>query len=177
MRVEPLVLTRVDPWLKHSERPAGTKVTTVVLHHDASSSALGTIRYLARPLVFASYHTLFERDGHGYKCVPLSKKAWHAGLSNGPDGRNVNAYSVGVCFSNRGNGEPYPEAQIMAAAEYIRFELPKQFPDLKWITTHRLITRRKIDPFAFDFTHFADGMVGPQLLTWMDERLGRKWNG
>lgn len=160
--------------LKHSERPSGTTVTTVVLHHTAGASALSTIEYLRKPLVMASYHYIVERDGTVYKCVPASKKAWHCGVSSGPNGKDVNRYSVGVAFANKGDGEEYPDAQLVAAGELIR-SLRKQFPRLYYITSHRLITKRKIDPAYFDFVKFADGMTG--LTTWMDESLRRPWNG
>lgn len=179
-------IVRVDPWLPHSARPSGTVVDTVVLHHTGGASAESTIRWLRGPWSAAlnrfmgrsaSYHAVFERDGTCYKCVPLSQKAWHAGRSNGPHGPDVNRYSVGIALANRGNGEEYPEAQLMACASYIRFELPKQFSGLEFVTTHRLITGRKVDPAHFGFIEFCDSRLGDQLAPWMDEGLGRPWDG
>lgn len=165
---------RFGKWLKHSNRSHGARVSTIVLHHDAGASALSTINYLRKPLTLASYHYLIERDGVIWKCVPGTKKAWHAGLSRGPFGENVNDYSIGICLSNRGTGsEPYPEAQI-ASALWLIDQVKLAYPSLKYITTHRLITRRKIDPAGFDFKTFA---VGSRLKPWMDESLGRPWNG
>lgn len=163
---------RVEPWLKHSGR-GGKNVTCIVLHHTAGASALSTINYLRNPLVMASYHYVIERDGKVYKCVPVGSKAWHAGLSNGPDGRNVNSYSVGIAFANKGDGEPYPQAQVDSALALIS-ELRRTNPTIVWITAHRLITNRKIDPKGFGFKAFA---AKTGLVKWMDDVLGRGWDG
>lgn len=172
----------LEKWLQHSARP-NVPVTTVVLHHTGGATAQSTIDYLrpkwsAKLKVWlgksASYHFIVERDGTVYKCVPLAKKAWHAGSSKGPDGKDVNRYSVGIAFANRGNGEEYPDEQIVSAGELVR-SLKSQFPELAYITTHRLITKRKVDPAYFDFISFADGHTG--LTTWMDPALNRGWNG
>jgi len=174
-------VTTVVPWLEHNERKQG--VTTVVLHHTAGASAMSTIAYLRGPWSAlknrflgrsASYHYIIERDGMIYKCVPTSKRAWHAGRSNGPDGSDVNSYSVGIAFANRGDGEDYTLAQVRACEELIA-ALYVQFPRLKWLTTHRLITKRKIDPAYFAFHHFAKAI--PRLTIWRDASLGRGWNG
>ena len=163
----------VHPWLKHNDRRAGTVPSVVVLHHTAGASAMSTVRYLWNPLVRASYHYVIERDGTVFKCVPASKRAWHAGVARGPFGKDVNSYSVGIAFANKGDGEPYTVAQKAACSELVA-GLRKQFPHLKYLTSHRLITKRKIDPFAFDFEAFARTT---DLEPWRDESLGRKWNG
>ena len=161
----------LDKWLKHSERNA--VVTTVVLHATAGGTAESSIKWLQNPLVLASYHYIIERDGTVFKCVPLSKKAWHAGISNGPDGRNVNAYSVGIAFANKNDGEPVTFEQTLSAQVLID-GLWEQFPKLAYITTHRLITSRKSDPKGFGFYSFAKKQT--RLKPWMDVSLGRGWD-
>ena len=134
---------------------------------------MSTIRYLQSVFVRASYHYLIERDGVVFKCVPASKRAWHAGIARGPFGKDVNSYSLGIAFANKGNGEAYTVAQKVACAELIA-ELKRQFPKLKYLTSHRLITSRKIDPAHFDFEDFAKTV---DLEPWRDASLHREWNG
>ena len=161
----------LDKWLKHSERNA--VVTTVVLHATAGATAQSSIDWLRKPLVLASYHYIIERDGTVFKCVPLSKKAWHCGISNGPDGRNVNAYSVGIAFANKNDGEPVTFEQTLSAQALIG-QLRGQFLQLEHITTHRLITSRKSDPKGFGFYNFAKKQT--RLKPWMDVSLNRGWD-
>ena len=139
--------------------------STVVLHATAGASATSSIAWLwklAKDAIRgneASYHYIIERDGKIFKCVPLSRVAFHAGKSFGPEGSNVNDYSIGIAFANRNDGEPYTIAQIDAAAELI--DAIRQ-PGLTWITTHYLIAPgRKNDPNGFPFKQFAErvGMV------------------
>ena len=172
----------LEKWLKHSERNA--VVTTVVLHATGGATADSSISWLKNPWAMvkgiltkfpdASYHYIIERDGTVFKCVPLSKKAWHAGISNGPDGRNVNAYSVGIAFANKNDGEdPYTFEQTLSAQVLID-QLWEQFPKLAYITTHRLITSRKSDPKGFGFYGFAKKHT--RLKPWMDASLNRTWD-
>jgi N-acetyl-anhydromuramyl-L-alanine amidase AmpD len=131
--------------------------STVVLHATAGGQASGSISWLRK--IGLSYHYIIERDGTIFKCVPLSRIAFHAGKSFGPEGANVNDYSIGIAFANRNDGERFTIAQIDAAAELI--EAIRQ-PGLTWITTHYLIAPgRKNDPKGFPFKQFAErvGMV------------------
>lgn len=176
-----MTIKQVTPWLPHySERALKFQgnVDTIVLHHDAAGSGLGSINYLRGTTGKnrASYHYMIERDGLIYKCVPSTKRAWHAGVSRGPHGADVNSYSLGICLSNwggfEGRFETYPDVQVKACTELIN-TLIGVFP-LKWITTHRLITNRKVDPARFDFKEYAKNF--PTLTPWRDESLNRDWN-
>lgn len=148
-------------------------ITTIVLHSTAGASAESTTRWFRtgrvtnrkgqRVRVPASYDYIVgcqqgsTEDGVVYKLKPIeSHYAWHAGESVGPQGANVNEYSVGIAFAHLNNGrEPYTqlaqEAVIALAAQ-----LKVAIPTIRWITTHYLIApRRKNDPFKFDFMEFA----------------------
>lgn len=167
-----MTVVSVSPALKFNERPVGASVLAVVLHHTAGASAMSTIRYLWKPWIRASYHYIIEKDGTVFKCVPASKRAWHAGSSEGPGGHDVNSHTIGIAFANRGDGEAYTVAQRVACLELIE-ALKGQFKDLRYVTAHRLITRRKIDPFGFDFLDFAKGTG---LEPWRDSRKV-PWDG
>ena len=176
-----MVIKQTPFWLLCSKRTM--PVSTIVLHHDAGASDDSGLQYLinlARAYVpntkrkAASYHYYVGRDGTVTKCVPLSKKAWHCGVSHGPKGANVNDYSIGIALANRGDGEEYPEVQLQAALALVK-EISKAIVGVKHLTTHRLCCEpngRKIDPAFFDFIDFG---AKTELEMWRSK--GRTWNG
>lgn len=151
------------PWLVH--RPRRRPCTTVVLHATAGSTASGAISTLRRRGL--SYHYIIAKDGAIHKCAPMEGVALHAGLSLGPDGKEVNGYSIGIAFVNWNDGvDSYTQAQVDAAA-WIVGELKPHLP-LKWVTSHAAISPgRKTDPKGFSIQGFAD-RVGLDLWTPVD---------
>lgn len=150
-------IVQVKSWLPTRARKKD--ITTIVLHASAGASASSSISWLKK--IGLSYHYIIERDGVITKLAPVGRVAFHAGKSVGPGGSNVNEYSIGICFANRNNGEPYTDAQYKAARQLIQ-ALSGQ--GIRWITTHYLISPgRKNDPKGFKFKEFA-GSVG--LIPW-----------
>ncbi len=133
----------VNKWLPTRARKK--PISTIVLHGTAGASALSSISWLR--FIGLSYHYVIERDGTIYKAAPISRVAFHAGTSNGPEGNNVNDYSIGIAFANMENGvEPITEAQLTACHLLIR-ELVGSEPSIKWLTRHKDIApKRKTDP-------------------------------
>jgi len=90
---------------------------------------------------------------------PLRETTWHAGRSAGPEGKGVNAYSVGIELENANTGkDPYPKAQLEALVGLLR-ELRAAIPSLVWLTTHRdvcLPVGRKTDPAGLDWEPLAE---------------------
>lgn len=136
----------------HGARKPGAVIDTIVMHASGGSTYSGAfLTLLQREL---SYHYIIqdqrEVDGEIVKCVPTSRRAYHAGASVGPQGKDVNQYSIGISFVNLNNGkDPYSEKQFKSAAWLIR-ELVKAIPTIKYITTHAIISPgRKTDPYAF----------------------------
>jgi N-acetylmuramoyl-L-alanine amidase len=158
----------VEKWLPSRARTA--PVTTIVFHGTAGATANSSIDWLR--FIGLSYHYIIERDGTVFKCVPTSRQALHAGVSVGPDGSNVNRYSIGVCFANREDGrEPITDAQLQSAAELCR-EIVRAIPTIKWITTHKAIApRRKSDPRMFNITAFARLLRLDSVKIWAREVL------
>jgi N-acetylmuramoyl-L-alanine amidase len=141
-----MTIRTLATWLATRERKR--PVTTVVLHASAGASALSSISWLRQ--ISLSYHYVIERDGTIYKCAPASRVAFHAGRSLGPDGTDVNSYSVGICFANRNDGKEPITPEQRAAASFLCVELQKQFKDLIWVTRHRDVSPgRKTDPNTF----------------------------
>lgn len=144
----------------HNARPAGTVVDCVVMHCDASPNAAGTVSWLQSAASKVSYHALVDRDGATlWAFVDTARRAWHAGVSEFLGRKNVNDFSIGVSLANRNDGEPYPPAQLDAAAAYVA-GLMKKHPaiTLERITTHRVIApTRKTDPCPpFDLVAFRE---------------------
>lgn len=130
--------------------------STVVLHASAGASALSSIAWLRK--IGLSYHYIIARDGTIYKLVPVGppkcRVAYHAGKSIGPQGSGCNEYSIGICFANRNDGEKVTPEQETATRQLI-LSLNQTF-ELKWITTHRLVSwGRKTDPKGFDLLSLA----------------------
>lgn len=140
-----------------SHRERRQDCTTIVLHATAGATASGALAALQHNGL--SYHYVIPKDGNpdAYKLVPASKVAYHAGVSLGPDGPNVNNYSVGISFVNLNNGkDPYTDHQVQTAREIVT-ALKAQFPQLVWVTTHKIIApKRKTDPLGFDLLKFAN---------------------
>jgi len=131
-------------------------VTTVVAHYTASDNAKSAVRWFANSASKVSAHYVIDRDGTVYKCVEAQNVAWHAGESVGPNGSNVNAYSIGVELVGR--GETYTDKQYDALVELIKC-LKTQFQSLKWVTGHDQVCQppgRKSDPGPhFDYERVA----------------------
>lgn len=129
------------------------EVSTVILHATAGASALSSISWLRK--IGLSYHFIIERDGTIHKLVPLSRQAFHAGVSRGPDGASCNRYSFGIAFANTNTGEKVTKAQE-DACEWLINTLKAAYPTLTYLTTHRLVSPgRKTDPKGYDFIPMA----------------------
>lgn len=139
-----------------NSRPAGTAIDTIVLHSDADKRVSQSITYCQDPKSKVSYHAVVGRFGDAYQLVDWDKRAWQAGVSEFDGRKNVNDFSIGLCFGNLNDGiEPIREDQYIRMAQIIT-ELMKLYPaiTLDRITTHREIARpvgRKTDPHPRTF--------------------------
>lgn len=151
-----MTILQLASWL--ASRPRRRPPSTVVLHATAGRSLSGALATLkARGL---SYHYLVAKGGEITKCVPIGRVAFHAGVSDGPEGPSCNEYSVGISMVNLNDGkDPYPAAQVEACRKLVR-ELAADMASLKWITTHAAIApRRKTDPKGFDVSRVAGDLA------------------
>ena len=139
-------------WLANRKRKQ--TLTTIVLHATAGSSLSGALSALNSKGL--SYHYLIEKNGKVTKCVSDELVAFHAGVSLGPNGPNVNNYSIGISFVNTNTGhDPYTDAQIKSCELLVR-ALKSKYPSLQFITTHAIISpKRKTDPKGFPIGDFA----------------------
>lgn len=164
----------------YNGRPAGTTVDTIVLHATAGDLS-PSLAWLTTPRSGVSAHYVIARGGRIFELVEPARRAWHAGTSRMPDGReDVNDFSIGVELVNRNDGtDSYPPAQVEAAAWLCR-HLADTHP-VEHIVSHTAIALpagRKIDPRGFDVDAFRaqvlDGekypltrQAGIHLANWM----------
>lgn len=117
-------MTIIDfPSPNHSERKAGVRVDTVLIHHTATrGDGVGTthaLEWLTSPRSKVSAHYLIGHDGCVYQLVFENLKAWHAGKGRLPwetcEPYDFNHRSIGIEVVNPGDGvTPFTEAQYRA---------------------------------------------------------------
>jgi N-acetyl-anhydromuramyl-L-alanine amidase AmpD len=143
------------PSPNHSPRSA--KVTAIVLHADASNRIESSLDWCRRVESKVSYHVIIGRNGLVFSLVHPDRKAWHAGISTYLGRDNCNEYTIGVCLSNRNDGEPFPVPQVASAAEVCAVLCKHYKVKVDDITTHAIVATpagRKTDPHGFDIEAF-----------------------
>jgi N-acetyl-anhydromuramyl-L-alanine amidase AmpD len=136
--VDPVPMTEtLSP--NFNERPEGTALSCIVLHHTAvAANAQSTANFFADPKSKVSAHFVVDRDGSVIRCVPDDKRAWHAGRSSFNGVANVNDYSLGIEIANVGDGvEPYPEPQVTTVVKLVAYLAKTYNIPLANVTRHR----------------------------------------
>jgi N-acetyl-anhydromuramyl-L-alanine amidase AmpD len=131
------------------DRPAHTKIDTIVLHHTATGgTAQDTARFFHNPAVQVSSHYVVGKDGTIVQCVADGKRAWHAGSSDFHGREDVNDFSLGIEIVNRGdNKDPYTDKQYNALADLVAWMMQKYKIPMDRITGHKNVSHEgKIDP-------------------------------
>lgn len=128
---------RLSPF--KNERPAGTAVDTIVLHsmHCPVGEDIfcpnTCIEWFSKCEV--SSHYMIDRTGVIWQLVEDDSRAWHAGKSKMPDGReNVNDFSIGIeLIASKDSG--YEAAQMESLVELCK--KLKQDYEIKFILGHK----------------------------------------
>jgi AmpD protein len=109
-----------------------------------------------------SSHFLISRQGVVTQYVPLTKRAWHAGISQWQGRENCNDYSVGIELEGTDN-TPYTDHQYAVLTQLTQM-LIQQYPA---ITSERIVGHcdvapdRKTDPgVAFDWGRYRSSLHG-----------------
>tara|TARA_R110000796_G_scaffold119599_1_gene233722 strand:+ start:1030 stop:1791 length:762 start_codon:yes stop_codon:yes gene_type:complete len=137
---------------KNSARNRSTsKISTIVLHWTAGSSLKGALDTLYQKNY--GYHFIIDTDGAVVQTDQLNRNVPHAGVSYGPEGKDVNVYSIGISIVALDAGYIKPEQvdsinklilDLLADAEFKK--------NIKWLTGHHQISPgRKVDPYDFPF--------------------------
>jgi uncharacterized protein YxeA len=129
-------------------------IDTIVIH--SSYDALGGDKYSVDGLLseYKSYgvapHYLIDRAGKIYQLVADKNIAYHAGVSQVPDGRkSVNDFSIGIEMMNTETGK-FTGEQYTALKNLIVILRGKY--KIKYVLGHNQIAEgRKTDPWNFDW--------------------------
>lgn len=135
----------------------------VVLHDDVGTWG-GTTSWLMNPSSKVSYHLYISKQGEVRQFVEMNKRAWHCGVSEWNGFKNLNDYSIGVCFQNLGN-EPYTPAQIEKGLEVCKTIM--EYYGISEVVRHRDIApNRKVDPNnLFPWEEFKKRLLGESTLS------------
>ena len=158
-------------------RPAGTRVTLLVLHSISLPAGVyggdaierlftNRLEAGAHPDFGAlaglrvSSHFLIRRDGELVQFVALHRRAWHAGASRWRGRERCNDFSVGVELEGTEH-TAFDAAQYACLARLVR-ALRSQLP-LRALAAHRDVAPgRKSDPGAcFDWARLLAALARP----------------
>jgi len=152
-------------------RPEGVKPRLVVIHTTAGDDE-GGLSWLRDPKSRVSAHYLVLRNGAIHRLVDVSRRAWHAGLSEWQGVPNVNDYSIGIELVSRYD-QRVTEAQY-AAAGWLCSIFEREFgigPE-DVVGHYHVSPGRKTDPwYSFEWGRLFEAMDGGQVA---DHRPGRR---
>ena len=162
------------------ERPIGTTIDLVVIHHISLPPGefggdsierlfMGTLDATAHSAfeqlagVRVSAHFLIRRDGSITQFAACGARSWHAGESRFLERERCNDFSIGIELEGTGD-IPYDAAQYHALVRLIH-SLERAYP-LVWIAGHSDISPgRKTDPGAsFDWNRLHTGLGSGRLV-------------
>lgn len=152
------------PSPNQNERPAGSGVRAIVLHHTATADdARQVAAFFANPKAEVSSHYIVDRSGYIVQPVSDDRRAWHAGKSEFLGTANVNDFSIGIEICNLGDSkEPYSDVQYDAVIRLVAYLAERYQLPLERITRHRDVAipkGRKIDTSDnFSVARVLDGI-------------------
>lgn len=144
---------RLSNYFKSGSRNINN-INTIVLHWTGGSTLKSAVDTLEdRGL---GYHFLIDNDGGILQGNKLSDRAFHAGSSYGPKGKDLNTYSIGISIvaTYPGKGNDINTKQIESVKNLIENIMDSEpfKSNIKWITGHHEISPgRKDDPYTLDF--------------------------
>lgn len=146
-------------------RPADVPIDMLVLHYTGMPTGAEALARLTDIEHEVSAHYMIEEDGHIYRLVAESDRAWHAGVSYWRGHRNINARSIGIELVNPGHEfgyRPFPEPQLLAL-ETLALEILARHPiPARNVVGHSDVApTRKDDPGElFDWRSLASKGIG-----------------
>jgi N-acetyl-anhydromuramyl-L-alanine amidase AmpD len=149
INIEPEKFSLIQPFFTQYNNRSLSTINTIVLHWTGGASINSDINTLnTRKL---GYHFLIDKKGIIYQGAKLSKRVGHSGNSYGPNGSEVNSYSIGISFSMRGADDIFTDEAIESCVKLIN-DVCVAIPTIEHITGHHWISPgRKTDPYTLDF--------------------------
>ena len=154
------IIDRIINWGHHA--PSSPRsIDTIIIH--SCYDALGIEPYSVDGMleVFKLYgvapHYLISRDGTVYRFVADENIAYHAGVSEMPDGRtNINDFSLGIELMNL-KSTIFTEEQYDSLIDLVNFL--KEHHEIEYVLGHdQIAPDRKTDPWNFDWQKFNEIM-------------------
>lgn len=160
----PTVESRLVSWGYNPRVTRKAKSITAIVVHSCYNPGKGErysvgdmLNILRKEKVAAHY--LIDRQGKIYRLVPELRIAYHAGVSQMPDGRTgVNAFSVGVELLGHPE-DTFTDAQYQAL-RYLLADLRTRFP-VRYVKGHgEVAPKRKSDPWNIQWSRVRTTQFG-----------------
>jgi len=156
----------------HGAISHGSRAQYLILHYTLEDWPAALEILTAGPV--SSHYLVRDDPARIYQLVDESRRAFHAGVSAWGGHTNLNAASIGIEIVNAGNRladqgtpwQPYPDAQIDAVVELVRWIVARHRIRPENILGHSDIApQRKVDPGPlFPWRRLAD----EGLIRWPD---------
>ena len=125
-------------------------IQSIVIHYSGMRSLQSAVERLISKKHEVSSHYLISRAGKIMQLVKDNNIAWHAGISNWFDFKNLNKSSIGIELENKGHQygyQDFPSKQIVQLIKILKILKKKYKIQNINITGHSDIApNRKIDP-------------------------------
>ena len=126
------------------------RIKFVIIHYTGMKKESDAIKRLQDPKFKVSSHYLIKQNGDILTLVPDLYEAWHAGLSNWKNYKNLNKNSIGIEITNPGHQYGYKnfsKKQILSIKRLLKYLTKKFKIKKKYVLGHSDISPdRKKDP-------------------------------
>ena len=126
------------------------KIKFIIIHYTGMKKESDAIKRLQDPRFKVSSHYLIKQNGDVLALVPDLYEAWHAGVSNWKNYKNLNKSSIGVEITNPGHQYAYKnfsKKQILSLKKLLKHLIKKFKIKKEYILGHSDISPdRKKDP-------------------------------
>jgi hypothetical protein len=131
-------------------------IDTIIIHSNYNTltsdpySVSGAIKQFQ--MYNVSAHYLIDRAGDIFRLVPEKDIAYHAGVSQMPDGRtDVNNFSIGIEIITKDKGDA-PTASEYSAVKQLIADIETRYTIKNILGHNQIAPGRKTDPWNFDWS-------------------------
>ena len=126
------------------------RIKFIIIHYTGMRKESDAIKRLQDSRFEVSSHYLIKQNGDIISLVPDRYEAWHAGLSNWKNYKNLNKNSIGIEITNPGHQYAYKnfsKKQILSLKRLLKYLIKKFKIKKKYVLAHSDISPdRKKDP-------------------------------
>lgn len=144
------------------------KPNYVMIHHTAQDSLAQTVKTFHSAKAGVSSHYVISRNGKIVQMVNDLYRGHHAGAGKWGNDTDLNSSSIGIELDNNGLTDPWPDAQINALIDLLKYlKVTYKIPQPNFIGHMDYAPSRKNDPGRFPWKKLADAGFG----YWYDDYL------